>query len=526
MVFTRFVRRFLAVTVANSLANALASSTMLNVSLKKISTQLLLSYAVPLACLGGLGLSAYFSAKETFFLEAKRELLNEANYTANDATYHLINSIREVKGNVISPNESRYLAIYQMSRNAFVSDIQRLNEIADTSRDEPLMALVNELEAEGTRIDRVARRIFVVIQAEEMVRAAALTADLKTDSIGSDRDLLLGYITERLQTNADSYQTARAQLNNTLMWGTVFATLITIGIGLLLTRQIRQKMNQIVRVVEQNGIQVTTSSTQIAASSHQLEASMTEQVAATTQITATTAEIAATAEVLTQTIERVSGLSELAATTATAGKQDLENMAETIQQLIAATATISSKLGLIDDKANNISAVVTAITKVADQTNLLSLNAAIEAEKAGEYGAGFSVVAREIRRLADQTAIATLDIETMVQEMLSSVSAGVMEMDKFTQDVGDNAESITQISQQMAQIIYQVQSLVPQFETVSDGMLAQAQGAQQIKAAMEQLNETSQQTADSVKDTNQVILQLGDVAQDLQTEVAYFRLAV
>ena len=77
-----------------------------------------------------------------------------------------------------------------------------------------------------------------------------------------------------------------------------------------------------------------------------------------------------------------------------------------MQQLIEATATISSKLSQIDGKATNISAVVTTITKVADQTNLLSLNAAIEAEKAGEYGAGFSVVAREIRRLADQTAIA------------------------------------------------------------------------------------------------------------------------
>ena len=499
---------------------------MLKVSLKKISTQLLLSYAVPLLCLGGLGLSTYFSAKETFSLEAQRELLNDANYTANDATYHLIDSIREAKGNVISPNESRYSAVYKVSRDAFVLDIQRLNETASVLRDQPLLSLVDELEAEGTRIDRVARRIFVVLEEEAVIRAAALTADLEADSIGADRDLLLGYIAERLQANADSYRTAKARLDNTLMWGTVFATLITIAIGLLLTRQIRQKMTQIVGVVEQNGIQVTTSSTQIAASSHQLEASVTEQVAATTQITATATEIAATAEELAQTIERVSGLSESAAATASDGKKDLENMAETIQQLITATATISSKLGLIDDKANNISAVVTAITKVADQTNLLSLNAAIEAEKAGEYGAGFSVVAREIRRLADQTAIATLDIETMVQEMLSSVSAGVMEMDKFTQDVGENAESITQISQQMAQIICQVQGLVPQFEIVSDGMLAQAQGAQQIKAAMEQLNETSQQTADSVKDTNQVILQLGDVAQDLQTEVAHFRLAV
>ena len=72
---------------------------------------------------------------------------------------------------------------------------------------------------------------------------------------------------------------------------------------------------------------------------------------------------------------------------------------------------------------------------MADQTNLLSLNAAIEAEKAGEYGLGFAVVAMEIRRLADQTAVATYDIEKMVKEMHSAVAAGVMGMDKFSDEV-------------------------------------------------------------------------------------------
>ena len=104
------------------------------------------------------------------------------------------------------------------------------------------------------------------------------------------------------------------------------------------------------------------------------------------------------------------------------------------------------------------------ITKVADQTSLLSLNAAIEAEKAGEYGAGFAVVAREIRRLANQTAVATLEIEQIVKDMQSAVSIGVMEMDKFNKSVGDSADRVSKIGDQVAKVIQQVQSLPPRWK--------------------------------------------------------------
>src|SRR6201999_4020148 len=112
----------------------------------------------------------------------------------------------------------------------------------------------------------------------------------------------------------------------------------------------------------------------------------------------------------------------------------------------------NAKLTVLSEKAGNINQVVTTITKVADQTNLLSLNAAIEAEKAGEYGRGFAVVATEIRRLADQTAVATYDIEQMVKEIQSAVATGVMGMDKFSQEVRRGVGEVQQVSWQPAQI--------------------------------------------------------------------------
>jgi methyl-accepting chemotaxis protein WspA len=195
-----------------------------------------------------------------------------------------------------------------------------------------------------------------------------------------------------------------------------------------------------------------------------------------------------------------------------------------MRQVMEAGGAVNAKLGVLNETASNINQVVTTITKVADQTNLLSLNAAIEAEKAGEHGRGFAVVATEIRRLADQTAIASYDIEQLVKEMQSAVSAGVMGMDKFSEEVRRGVLEVGQVSEQLAQIIGQVQALTPQFETVNEGMQSQSTGAQQISEALTQLTESAQQTVDSLHQSSIVMDQLNSTANDLRTSTSRFKL--
>jgi methyl-accepting chemotaxis protein WspA len=196
-----------------------------------------------------------------------------------------------------------------------------------------------------------------------------------------------------------------------------------------------------------------------------------------------------------------------------------------MHQLAQATTAISSKLGVISERANKISSVVATINKISDQTGLLALNAAIEAEKAGEHGRGFSVVAREISRLADQTAVSTHDIEGVVHEMQSSVSSGVMEMDRFSEEVRRRAEEVGTVGQQLAEIIEQVRVLAPQVEAVSEGMNAQTLGAQQISEAMIQLSQAAEQTKGSLQEFKQATEQLRGAVQGLQSEVATFRIS-
>jgi methyl-accepting chemotaxis protein WspA len=197
-------------------------------------------------------------------------------------------------------------------------------------------------------------------------------------------------------------------------------------------------------------------------------------------------------------------------------------MGTTMEKMATASTAIAEKLADINAKVTNITSVVTTINKVADQTNLLSLNAAIEAAKAGEFGQGFAVVAREIRRLADQTAIATLDIEQMVKEMQSSVSSGVMGMEKFAQEVQSAVREVNDISGQIARIIEQVQGLGPRFESVNEGMESQSVGARQITEAMIQLSEATRNTAETQRDAVRAIELLDQAARVLHREVSRF----
>ncbi|HVT03577.1 MAG TPA: methyl-accepting chemotaxis protein [Thermoanaerobaculia bacterium] len=284
-------------------------------------------------------------------------------------------------------------------------------------------------------------------------------------------------------------------------------------------------LETLIQQVLRSGIQVTTSTTQIAAGSKELEATVAEQVAATNEVVATAREITATSHDLAQTMNDVSGLADQTASSAGLGQRDLSQMEDSMGRMEDASKAVSAKLAVINEKAGNISSVVTTITKVADQTNLLSLNAAIEAEKAGQYGQGFAVVAREIRRLADQTAVATLDIEKMVKEMKTAVSSGVMSMDKFSDQVRQAVEAVKQVGLQLAKIIDQVQEVSPRYEAVHVGMQAQSQGAQQISQSMSQLSETTQQTASALRETNRAIEGLNEAANGLQRMFSRFKLS-
>ena len=387
--------------------------------------------------------------------------------------------------------------------------------------------------------------------------------DPVTQKISSLIDLQLAVAKQQYETAHDSYESARAIAIRIIIIGILLAAILSFALMRSISGPIRMvrsrlqelatgeadlsrrlpvrsqdeigqlsagfntfvdKLSVIVKQVQTSGIDVNSSTTTIGAFTKDLEAAVNQQLASSNEVVATAGQISNTSQELANTMNEVTAMLQRTAEFANQGRDGLTRMEGAIQQMVDATNSIAGRLTAIDAKAQSINTVVSTIRKVATQTQLLSFNAAIEAEKAGEFGRGFSVVAAEIRKLSDQTGVATLEIGNTIKEMTSAVSAGVANMDQFKQQVQQTVDEVKSVSSLLAQIIERVQSLAPQFQAVTHGMQSQSIAAEQIRDAMVELRDAAYHTSKSLKESVQMIGQLNRASQGLYKEVGRFKM--
>jgi len=274
--------------------------------------------------------------------------------------------------------------------------------------------------------------------------------------------------------------------------------------------------------IQSSGERLATVETDAAGALGRQERAVRNVSGSANEIAAAVTEISATSEQLLDATSSVTGIAREAATVAEQGRGGLASMAASMEHLDEAMNAFTRKLATISQRASGITSVVTTIAKVAEQTNLLSVNATIEAEKAGESGRGFRIVAQEIRRLADQTALSTKDIERMVRDMQAAVASGTMEMDRFRNEVSSRIGEVADVSEKLGRIIEPVQAVTQALETVHEGMQAQSEGARQIRDAMEQLRTDAGESAAAHAVFSESLAEFRRAISELNAEAARF----
>lgn len=285
-----------------------------------------------------------------------------------------------------------------------------------------------------------------------------------------------------------------------------------------------EKLRTIIGQVAKASQEVASASSQLHATAEQM-ATGVEEVAAQAGTVATAGEeMSATSGDIAQNCQYAADGSRLASETAVAGAKVVDEtigVMSSIAERVQKTAKTVESLG---SRSDQIGAIIGTIEDIADQTNLLALNAAIEAARAGEQGRGFAVVADEVRALAERTTRATREIGEMIKTIQAETKAAVIAMEEGVKEVVIGTEKAAHSGKALEQILEQINSVTMQIAQVATAAEQQTATTAEISSNMQQITEVVSQTANGAQESAAASNQLSALAEDLRRIVSQFRL--
>ncbi|QKS29924.1 MAG: methyl-accepting chemotaxis protein [Candidatus Accumulibacter similis] len=242
-------------------------------------------------------------------------------------------------------------------------------------------------------------------------------------------------------------------------------------------------------------------------------------------VSAAMEEISVSVSAVSENAEGVSQASRQAQSLTRAGNEVMQSTLHELDSLLGAVGQSDALIRELASSVENIRGIAHVIKEIADQTNLLALNAAIEAARAGEQGRGFAVVADEVRKLAERTAMSTADIASKVSEISHRTTGAVSAMESVRVGMEADAEHSRQVGEQLRQILGAAEAVTSLAKQIADASREQATGSQQVAHNIEDIARISEETRDAVVEAGNSATRMSQTAETLQQLVARFRLS-
>lgn len=269
---------------------------------------------------------------------------------------------------------------------------------------------------------------------------------------------------------------------------------------------------------------LASASHEITSASELVSGSARTQVDRVSQMSAAIEEMVATIGETSRNSGDASSVSEKASQTALQGAGVVGETIQGMQQIAAQVSESAKSIRQLSESANEISRIIEVIRDIADQTNLLALNAAIEAARAGEQGRGFAVVADEVRKLAEKTGQAATQIVGMVNEIQSQTSSAVQSMESSVDQVRKGTELADTAGESLngiVQLVEQVSGMIRQIATAAS---EQSKAAEEISRNVDDFSSSTQETAAGAEQSTETAKQLGQQAEELVKIISGFKL--
>ncbi len=356
------------------------------------------------------------------------------------------------------------------------------------------MKLVLDLRRGG--IDKAVARV-----SEGEGRGYMEDIKAQVDQIDASEVALLG-------TRAREADDSQAFATALILWGSIAAIALTLIAAFVITRSLTNQISTAVRHVQ-------SSSTELQAAANQQASAAKEQATAMTEIATTINELLATSRQIADSAIRVSQIAGQTATSARLGDTTVTKGSDAIAAVRRQVDLIVGHMLELGKKSQQVGAVLDIVSELAEQTNILAINATIEAAGAGDSGRRFGVVADEIRKLADRVAASTKEIRGMVDDVRGAVNTSVMATEAGSKAVDNGAAQVLEMAAAFRQISSLVGTTTEAAREIELSTKQQATAVEQVNVAIGNVSQATREAETGAQQTLQTSLQLAALSTKL-----------
>lgn len=427
----------------------------------------------------------YINARETLADGA-----SELRIAVSSQTQHY-------RGMFLFPEQQQhYVRELENDAQRFAAAFEKIRTAAsrqDLAELQGISALQSELERQVQMaiglVQRGKTAEAIAMSEQEMLPRARMLTD-KAEQFRNSQLVLLTSQREHLSETVD-------RIAFFILLGSATGFVLCVMLSFYLTRSINRQLRETIT-------QLTASSAEILAMTSQVAGAAAETATAVSQTTATVEEVKQTVQVSSQKAKQVSDIAQETAQVSVSGQQAVEALIDGINRIRSQTISTADSISRLGEQSQAIGEIIATVNDLAEQSNLLAVNAAIEAAKAGDQGRGFAVVAQEVRTLAEQSRQATAQVRAILTDIQKATGLAVMATDLNGKAVEEGAR--------------QSGTAGTSIQTLSENIVNAAQAALQIAASSQQQLVGMDQVAMAMENIKQASVQ--NMAGTKQTEIA------
>ena len=283
-------------------------------------------------------------------------------------------------------------------------------------------------------------------------------------------------------------------------------------------------LSNMISELTDNASQLVSASTEIASSAEQMSRGTQQQTDQTAQVSSAVEEMTATIVESSKNAGEASGMAREAATSATEGTRVVAQTIEGMNRIAKVVTDSATSIQELSKSSDQIGEIISVIDDIADQTNLLALNAAIEAARAGEQGRGFAVVADEVRKLAERTTKATKEITDMIKGIQNDTKGAVVSMEQGIREVDGGKLLADQAGESLNSILGYAQRVQDMIQQIASAAEQQSAASEQIARNVESIANVTRENSSGVEQSASAAEQLNRQAEGLKAMVSKFRI--